>query len=75
MKVYSAKREAVGVKDIQEDEMKRCAGCNRKRGVISRLFGLDKEYCDNCLLILNQEIREKHILPVRRQKDDSEGKA
>ena len=55
--------------------MKRCARCNKKRGVISLLFGLDKEYCDECLFDTEQEIREKHILPVRRQKDDSEGKA
>lgn len=55
--------------------MKRCARCNKKRGVISRLFGLDKEYCEECLFDTEQEIREKRILPVRRQKDDSEGKA
>jgi len=57
------------------DGMKRCARCNKRRNVISRLFGLDKEYCDECLFDTEQEIREKHILPVRRQKDDSEGKA
>lgn len=55
--------------------MKRCARCNKKRGIISRLFGLDKEFCDECLFDTEQEIREKHILPVRRQKDDSKGKA
>lgn len=55
--------------------MKRCARCNKRRGVISLLFGLDKEYCDECLFDTEQEIREKHILPVRRQKNDSEGKA
>ncbi len=55
--------------------MKRCARCNRKRYVLDRIFGLDKEFCDECLFDTEQEIREKHIIPVRRQKDDSQGKA
>ena len=55
--------------------MTRWARGNKKRGIISRLFGLDKEYCDECLFDTEQEIREKRILLVRRQKDDSEGKA
>ncbi|EIV6183735.1 hypothetical protein ACM26E_24385 [Kluyvera cryocrescens] len=55
--------------------MKRCARCNKKRGIISRLFGLDKEFCDECLFDTEQEIREKLILPIRRQKHDSEGEA
>ncbi|KFD23060.1 hypothetical protein GYRE_02590 [Yokenella regensburgei ATCC 49455] len=55
--------------------MKRCARCNKKRCVLDRIFGLDTEFCDECLFDTEQEIREKHILPVRYQKDDSQGKA
>ncbi len=55
--------------------MKRCALCNKKRCVLDRIFGLDKEFCDEGLFDTEQEIREKHILPVRHQKDDRKGKA
>ena len=46
------------------DGMKRCMRCNRKRGFLARLFGLDKEYCDKCLLVINQEIRTKIAIPA-----------
>lgn len=55
--------------------MNRCARFNKKRCVLDRIFGHDKELCGECLFDTGQEIREKHILPVRSQKDDSEGKA
>jgi hypothetical protein len=48
--------------------MKRCERCNRKRGIFSRLLGLDKDYCDDCLPIVNQEIREKQEVPVNNSK-------
>ena len=35
--------------------MKRCARCNKKRGVLDRIFGLDKEFCDDCLMVVNQK--------------------
>ncbi|WP_204247284.1 hypothetical protein [Enterobacter ludwigii] len=44
--------------------MKRCARCNKKRCVLDRIFGLDKEYCDHCLLTVNQEIRDKRAAPA-----------
>lgn len=54
--------------------MKKCARCNRKRRVLDRIFGLDKEFCDTCLFDLDEEIRERQIIPFRRLKDDNKGK-
>ncbi|KAB8312570.1 hypothetical protein EH228_07195 [Erwinia endophytica] len=59
----------------KRQKMNKCARCNNKRGVIERWFALDKEYCDECLYEMDQEIRERRIFPVRRQKDDNEGKS
>lgn len=33
--------------------MKRCARCNKKRSILDRIFGLDKEFCDGCLMVVN----------------------
>jgi len=49
--------------------MKRCARCNKKRNVIERLLGMDKELCDACLYDTNLEIRERREIPVKRHKD------
>ena len=54
--------------------MKKCARCNRKRSVLERIFGLDKEFCDECLFDIDEEIRERRIIPIRRLKDDNKGK-
>ncbi|MBW5980042.1 hypothetical protein CF033_24255 [Klebsiella michiganensis] len=53
--------------------MKRCARCNKKRGVLDRIFGLDKEFCDDCLMVVNQEIREKRVVstPARKSPERS----
>ncbi|OYM15174.1 hypothetical protein CI752_06405 [Klebsiella pneumoniae subsp. pneumoniae] len=53
--------------------MKKCARCNKKRGVLDRLFGLDKEFCDDCLMVVNQEIREKRVVstPARKSPERS----
>lgn len=40
--------------------MKRCARCNRKRGLLERLLSFDNELCDECLFDIDEEIREKH---------------
>ncbi|RFS90927.1 hypothetical protein CH426_24350 [Klebsiella aerogenes] len=52
--------------------MKRCARCNKKRGVLERWLSLDKELCDECLFDIDQEIRERRIIPIRRQNDGNE---
>ena len=44
------------------DEMKRCTRCNKRRGLLDRIFGLDNEFCDDCLLTVNLEIREKRAV-------------
>jgi hypothetical protein len=49
------------------DGMKRCARCNKKRGVLDRIFGLDKEFCDDCLMVVNQEIRENEWYPHQHE--------
>lgn len=54
--------------------MKKCARCNRKRSVLEQIFGLDKEFCDECLFDIDEEIRERRIIPIRRLKDDNKGK-
>ncbi|AFP68431.1 hypothetical protein ECENHK_02690 [Enterobacter kobei] len=55
--------------------MKRCARCNKKRSVLERLLSLDKEFCDECLFDIDQEIRERRIIPIRRLKDKNEEKS
>ncbi|ASV53887.1 hypothetical protein LJPFL01_0524 [Lelliottia jeotgali] len=55
--------------------MKKCARCNKKRSVLERWLSLDKEFCDECLFDIDQEIRERRIIPIRRLKDDNEGKS
>ncbi|ASG45053.1 hypothetical protein CES93_16165 [Citrobacter freundii] len=50
--------------------MKRCARCNKKRSVFEQWLSLDTEFCDECLFDIDEEIRERQILPVRRLKDD-----
>lgn len=45
--------------------MKRCMRCNKKRGLLSLVFGLDKDYCDHCLMLVNQEIREKREILIK----------
>lgn len=54
--------------------MKKCARCNKKRSVLERWLSLDKEFCDECLFDIDQEIREKRIIPITCLKDDDEGK-
>ena len=58
---------------IAGDGMKKCARCNKKRGVLDRLFGLDKEFCDDCLMVVNQEIREIRVVstPARKSPERS----
>ncbi|EWG71140.1 hypothetical protein P348_02335 [Enterobacter sp. DC3] len=53
--------------------MKRCTRCNKKRGVLDRIFGLDKDYCDDCLMTVNKEIREKRTVsePVPKSPERS----
>ncbi|OZS17813.1 hypothetical protein CIG58_16525 [Klebsiella oxytoca] len=48
--------------------MKRCARCNKKRSILDRIFGLDKEFCDGCLMVVNQEIREKRVVSTPARK-------
>lgn len=55
--------------------MNNYARCNKKRNLLERWFALDKEYCDECLYEMNQEIRERRVFPVRPQKDGNEGKS
>ncbi|WP_228993780.1 hypothetical protein, partial [Klebsiella variicola] len=50
------------------DGMKRCARCNKKRSILDRIFGLDKEFCDGCLMVVNQEIREKRVVSTPARK-------
>ena len=52
--------------------MKRCARCNKKRSALERWLSLDKEFCDECLFDIDQEIRERRIIPIRRQNDGNE---
>jgi hypothetical protein len=54
---------------------KRCARCDKKRSVLERWLSLDKEFCDECLFAINQEIRERKIIPIERLKDDNKGKS
>lgn len=46
------------------DGMKRCTRCNKRRGLLDRIFGLDNEFCDDCLMTVNLEIREKRAVSV-----------
>lgn len=55
--------------------MKRCARCNKKRSVLEQWLSFDKEFCDACLFDIDEEIRERRIIPIRRLKDDNEGKS
>ncbi|BBS30460.1 hypothetical protein WP5S18C02_06660 [Enterobacter cloacae] len=55
--------------------MKRCARCNKKRSVLERWLSLDKEFCDECLFDIDQEIRERRIIPIGRQNDSNERKS
>ncbi len=54
--------------------MKRCARCNKKRSVLEQRLSLDKEFCDECLFDIDEEIRERRIITIRRLKDDNESK-
>lgn len=38
---------------------------------MDRIFGLDKDYCDHCLMTINQEIREKRAssTPARKSSE------
>lgn len=38
---------------------RRCQHCGKKRSAAARFTSLDKNYCDDCLDVLNQEIRDK----------------
>ena len=38
--------------------MKGCARCNKKRSVLEQRLSLDKEFCDECLFDIDEEIRE-----------------
>ncbi|AGC85250.1 hypothetical protein V411_12730 [Escherichia coli LAU-EC6] len=55
--------------------MKRCARCNKKRSVLEQRLSLDKEFCDECLFDIDEEIRERRIITIRRLKDDNERKS
>ncbi|HGG7212523.1 TPA: hypothetical protein ACJHCJ_005002, partial [Escherichia coli] len=56
-------------------KMKRCARCNKKRSVLEQRLSLDKEFCDECLFDIDEEIRERRIITIRRLKDDNERKS
>ncbi len=36
-----------------------CTHCGRRRSLLGRFCALDKDICDNCIDIINQEIRDK----------------
>jgi hypothetical protein len=54
--------------------MKRCARCNKKRSVLDQWLSLDKGFCDEYLFDMDEEIRERLVIPIRHLKDDNEGK-
>lgn len=36
-----------------------CSHCGRRRSLLTRLMSLNEEMCDDCVDIVNKEIREK----------------
>lgn len=44
--------------------MKKCAHCNKNITFFENLFRLDEDYCDECLMEMNVEIREKTSLAI-----------
>lgn len=53
--------------------MNRCVRCNKKRSVFERWLSFDKEFCDECLFDIDEEIKERSILMIERLKYKDEG--